>query len=324
MPQEKKSAVFAVFFRRQGLIFRRNARILFSFQQKQTHTRGAGAAFFMKSVPKRMNLSGNSSALRGAFFADRHKSSRPDFFPRYMAVANDITKRIFDGEYRPGTRLPSMRILARKYGVSVQVILSALQGLQALNYLRAEPKKGVFVSPDICSGRFYRIGVFVLHENPFDYGGILYDLNNALTRAGYTMIIGMNFDGGLSLKQWVSHKHNLDALLVFGVPAAKEIHHFKRIRVPYLLMGAEPAPEVTEKNIKRMNVFLDWFLNTLLDAGEQARPLFLYDAPEDAGCPADGGAWRDYRPGKVYGFTRKKDGSLAVRSLPVPADFPEA
>lgn len=264
-----------------------------------------------------MNLSSDPAALRGAFFADKHKSLKSNFSPRYMTVANDIIKRIFDGEYRPGMRLPSMRVLAKKYGTSVQVVLSALQGLQTLQYLRAEPKKGVFVSSSVRAGRFYRIGVFVLNQNPFAYGGVLYDLNNALTHAGYTMIIGMNFDGGLRLKQWVSHKHNLDALLLFGIPSAKEFDHFQRIRVPYLLVAADVAPEVTKKNIDRMNVFLEWFLNTAINAGEQTRPLFLFDAPEDTEYRPDG-PWSEYRPEKIYGFTRGEDGVLAVRTLPAP------
>ena len=65
--------------------------------------------------------------MRGMFFTNEQKHVKTDFLPQYMLVANDIIKKIFDGEYRPASKLPSMRFLAKKYGVSVQVILSALQ-----------------------------------------------------------------------------------------------------------------------------------------------------------------------------------------------------
>ena len=98
----------------------------------------------MKNVPKRLRQQQDNTAQRGLFFTEKARSDQSVFSPQYMTVANDIIKRIFDGEYRPASKLPSMRTLAKKYGVSVQVVLSALQGLQSLNYIESIPKKGVY------------------------------------------------------------------------------------------------------------------------------------------------------------------------------------
>lgn len=130
----------------------------------------------MNAIPKRMRLMPDGHHGRGTLFVEKNRNARAEYSPRYMTVANDIIKRIFDGEYRPGSKLPSMRMLARRYGVSVQVILSAFQGLQALNYIESRPKQGVYVSTEIRSARFYRIGVFVTNQNPLAFGGILYPL----------------------------------------------------------------------------------------------------------------------------------------------------
>ena len=58
------------------------------------------------------------------------------------------------------------------------MILSAFQGLQALNYIESRPKQGVYVSTEIRSARFYRVGVFVMNQNPLAFSGILYPLYN--------------------------------------------------------------------------------------------------------------------------------------------------
>lgn len=266
----------------------------------------------MKPVPKRMRPNMEDGAVsRGMFFAEKNRYAKSEFSPQYMSVANDIIKRIFDGEYRPASKLPSMRMLAKKYGVSVQVVLSALQGLQALHYIESKPKCGVFVSTDIRPARFYRIGVFVLNQNPFAYGGLLYNLNNDLTKAGYSVIIGTNYDGGFRLKQWVAHKRNLDGLIVFGVPSPKEVDHFTRLHIPYILLSAPLTPMVGVSRPEVMSLFSGWFLSERLDKPAEMRPVFLFESGE-TGVHTPGAELDDYHAENIYGFERGADNTLAV------------
>lgn len=252
-----------------------------------------------KTVPKRLRQTAESAAQRGLFFTDRSRNSQSDFSPRYMTVANDIIKRIFDGEYRPASKLPSMRVLAKKYGCSVQVILSAFQGLQSLNYIVSYPKRGVFVSSDIRPARFYRIAVFVLNQNPFTYGDILYHLNDELEKAGYSVIIGMNFDGGLTLRHWLSFKRNLDGLIILGTLTDKQENQFRRIKIPYMPMVSAPCPKVTDNIEAEIRTFAKWFLEEYIDAPPESRPMYLC-AGADGKPQEPVGEWAAYNPDQLY------------------------
>jgi len=230
-----------------------------------------------------------------------------------MIVANDIIKRIFDGEYRPGSKLPSMRTLAKRYGVSVQVILSAFQGLQSFNYIESRPKQGVYVSSDIRSARFYRVGVFVMNQNPLVFGGILYPLYNALEKAGYCMIMGMNFDNGLHLKQWISHKRNLDGLIILGTPTAKQLEQYKKIKIPYVYYNAPVTPVIGNDSDTAVAEFAKWFVNTYLDHAPEKRPVFLHKAdPVAERNTKNGNLWTEYQPEVIYGFGTDADGKTIV------------
>lgn len=266
----------------------------------------------MKVVPKRMRQASETAAGRGGFFTEKTKKKQTEFLPQYMNVANDIIKRIFDGEYRPGAKLPSMRDLARKYGVSVQVVLSAFQGMQALHYIETRPKQGVYVSQDIRPARFYRIGVFITRQNPFAYGCVLYHLHACISQAGYNMIVGTDYDGGLSLKQWVSHKHNLDALVLLGTPREKDLERFKRIKIPYVFLAAKPNPKVDETKQPFLKTFTDWFLNTYIDQPATIRPAFLFDRSAESQDWTLYSNAMEYQPEEIYGYGKAPDGNLCV------------
>ncbi len=247
-----------------------------------------------------------SPAQRGMFFSDRNKNSggQKDFSPQYMLVANDIIRRIFEGEYRPASKLPSMRTLAKKYGVSVQVILSAFQGLQTLKYITSCPKKGVYVSPDIRPARFYRIAVFVLNQNPMAYGGILYHLNGALEEAGYTMIIGMNFDGGLNLRRWLAFKRNLDGLIILGTLTDKQEAQFKHIRIPYMMVASPILKKVVPEHEEEIRAFAKWFVEDYIDHPPETRPVYYFRGDDDteSALPSISKEWDFYAAEQIYTF----------------------
>jgi DNA-binding GntR family transcriptional regulator len=78
--------------------------------------------------------------------------------PPYQQVADDLRRKIQTGEYAPNMRLPSVRQLAKDYGLSAQTIQSALRELrhdglvvsqQGRAYFVRDPDRPVHQDPDL-------------------------------------------------------------------------------------------------------------------------------------------------------------------------------
>jgi GntR family transcriptional regulator len=67
---------------------------------------------------------------------------------QYEQIADDLIKRIGDGEFPPGTRLPSRRELTAHYGVTEPVIDRAMQVLRVKEIIETLPGVGVFVKEE--------------------------------------------------------------------------------------------------------------------------------------------------------------------------------
>jgi GntR family transcriptional repressor for pyruvate dehydrogenase complex len=73
--------------------------------------------------------------------------SRPNVQTLSDHVAQAILKRIASGGIRAGDRLPSQRELAQTFDVGMSVIREAIQRLQAVHVVDAEPGSGTTVRP---------------------------------------------------------------------------------------------------------------------------------------------------------------------------------
>ncbi len=79
--------------------------------------------------------------------------------PRHAAVAHAIREEIAAGTWQPGAKIPSIRLLTERYGVSVASVRRALEKLVEANILIGMQGKGVFVRSFEHSGywnRFHR------------------------------------------------------------------------------------------------------------------------------------------------------------------------
>ena len=65
--------------------------------------------------------------------------------PKYLALAEEIKQAIAAGDYPTGARLPSKRVLADRYGVSLMTAEHALALLGEEGYLEAKERRGTFV-----------------------------------------------------------------------------------------------------------------------------------------------------------------------------------
>lgn len=71
--------------------------------------------------------------------------------PLYKQIAEQIEKRITNGEFPPGSLLPSERALARELQVNRSTIVSAYEELRASGIIESKQGSGTIVSDDIWS-----------------------------------------------------------------------------------------------------------------------------------------------------------------------------
>ena len=81
---------------------------------------------------------------------------------RYLAIADDLRRRIGSGEWKEGERLPSQPTLAKRYGVSLTTFRTALGLLADEGHLRSEHGLGTFVSTPADS----RLSALVVDDDP--------------------------------------------------------------------------------------------------------------------------------------------------------------
>lgn len=88
--------------------------------------------------------------------------------PLYVEVAEDLEGAILRGDYGPGTRLPTERVLGEHYGVNRHTAVRALNRLQSKGLVYRVERRGTFVRPG-------RIGYVLKEKGSF---------TTAISRAG--------------------------------------------------------------------------------------------------------------------------------------------
>ena len=66
---------------------------------------------------------------------------------RYRQLAAEIERRIFEGVYQPGEKLPSIRRLHHQSNLSISTVYQAYQELASSGIIESRPKSGYFVLP---------------------------------------------------------------------------------------------------------------------------------------------------------------------------------
>jgi DNA-binding GntR family transcriptional regulator len=64
----------------------------------------------------------------------------------YRQVADDIARRVREGEWPHDSRLPSRDELAADYGVAERTVRRAMQELEESGFVTVVPAKGVYVT----------------------------------------------------------------------------------------------------------------------------------------------------------------------------------
>lgn len=66
---------------------------------------------------------------------------------RYRALSREIERKILQGVYHPGEKLPSIRTLHRRLNVSISTVYKAFIDLEAMGLIEARPRSGYYVAP---------------------------------------------------------------------------------------------------------------------------------------------------------------------------------
>jgi DNA-binding GntR family transcriptional regulator len=65
-----------------------------------------------------------------------------------VAITEDLTEKIQNGDYPPESRLPSIADLVHEYGAARETVRKALHALEDRGLVEIVPGKGVFILPE--------------------------------------------------------------------------------------------------------------------------------------------------------------------------------
>lgn len=171
------------------------------------------------------------------------------FQPKCRVLAKHLIEEIYSGIYMPGQKMASIRKVAEQYGVGRQVVLSAFEFLAKRNYIYTEVGRGSFVNPNLCKGKFYRLGFYINRMNPACMGLTMHGLNQAARKYGYELILGTNFGSETNLPEWLEKEKQLDGVIITGIVDNVLLNDMLNSTLPYVILGnydiAEIHPQVT-------------------------------------------------------------------------------
>ena len=120
--------------------------------------------------------------------------------PIYQAIADSIGREIESGRLKPGSRLPTQRVLARQLGVTLTTVTRAYVEAQRRGLLSGEVGRGTFVRPSVIEIEGPEQGVLDLAVNalmPLPYMEELADrLAAAVPRSAGARIFGYQHQAG--------------------------------------------------------------------------------------------------------------------------------
>ncbi len=211
------------------------------------------------------------------------------FEPLYRPIMNGIIQKIHDGVYRPGGKIASVRELADEYNVSRQVAHTALCKLIELNYLYAEPKRGIFVNPTLKPGLFYRLAMYINEKNPMRGAYLMHKIYEACLENSFDVVLGSNYQTAGSIGSFLKRDTHFDGVLMYGAINDKILEEVKSFHVPYLVLGNyHISPEHPQLRIDvRSNVRKMLIENFAAFSGKKIAGLF--GIPDDTGLEFEAG-----------------------------------
>lgn len=133
---------------------------------------------------------------------------------KYLQLYENLRKRIVDGDYPCGRKMPSKRILADEYGVSLITCEHALALLNDEGYIRSEERKGstvIYQSEDFMTPQEEETQTVrhpILGSAPFPYRTAVKTMRKVLSEHGEEMLRRKETWGCLELRTALSRYLN--------------------------------------------------------------------------------------------------------------------
>jgi len=187
-------------------------------------------------------------------------------------LASEIERKIRVGELSPGFRMPSCRELGRVYGVSLQVVKSAIDKLEGKGLVLSEPRVGLYVNPKALSPVRRNLSILQIRSVGADYAEQLLSLGSNGLWDGYCVSRRQLAPGSESTPELAFEIEKIanvrpDCLLVFlSALDSKSLSLFSKLPFPVIFMGDFRNPElngvvpnqIVEDTGERAKAFVDY------------------------------------------------------------------
>lgn len=109
---------------------------------------------------------------------------------KYHDLMEDLRDKIFNGEIKPGEKLPSENELSAEYQISRQTVRKALQILQEEGYIYAEHGRGTFCSEMSRHNKNSKnIAVITTYLSDYIFPRVIEGIDQVLTEHGYSILL---------------------------------------------------------------------------------------------------------------------------------------
>ncbi|ACY95654.1 GntR family transcriptional regulator [Thermomonospora curvata] len=135
--------------------------------------------------------------------------------PKYARVVLELRRRIEEGQYPPGSMLPSESQLVREFAVGRTTVVRALQMLQQDGWIVREHGRGSFVKGRPASEReVTRPGLAVLDQPETRDGVSLVQVGTVPAPSPVVAVLGLGEGASLVMRRWVSTRDGVPSELV--------------------------------------------------------------------------------------------------------------
>ena len=113
---------------------------------------------------------------------------------KYQLIADEIRKKILDGNYKLNTVIPSELQLQKTYDVSRHTVREAIGVLTNEGYLRKEKGSGTYVADtykkeEVTSNKTKTIGVVTTYLSDYIFPSIIRGIEGQLRKEGYSLLL---------------------------------------------------------------------------------------------------------------------------------------
>jgi GntR family transcriptional regulator of arabinose operon len=159
-------------------------------------------------------------------------------------IGAEIRKRIADGLYAPGSKLPSQRLLAREFATSPTTISRALAELEAGGLIAQKPRAGTHVIPLSDRSGAGAVAILVAGENgaappPASYRPILDGVRKTLARRQQHACLAAEFFDPALATPALLMKRYAGALFIQGLGFERLLPELEARRFPCVVAKLE-------------------------------------------------------------------------------------